>query len=202
MPRSLRTVLAPPPALGESATRPRSVLFDPMMPQSPPSVPSSAWPSTSCHQPGTGLFRARQSVSSIGSCSTVQTRTIPVKSILTRHDSGISMVTTRRKRKHSPPSVKFVDAPTVHYDHGVYRNTSPPCSPSASAARRRMKGSRWLTMWWKRSPGPPPRPTISGPYHLSYSASLVDVYGSRSPKPVPGRLKRFWIRVTKAFGQH
>ncbi|KIJ68775.1 hypothetical protein HYDPIDRAFT_107020 [Hydnomerulius pinastri MD-312] len=218
MPRSLRRVLTPPQEYAESPSRPRSVLFESALPQSPTSVsaPSSPYSKpryspSSDHSPTGGVPRARQSVSSIGSCSTIQTRTVPVKSILTRHDSGISMATTTnakttsrggRKKKRSPPSVKFVEAPTVHYDHGVYINT-PPCSPPAtlgvSGRRKRVKPSRWFTRWWKRSPSPPPRPVISGPYHLSYTASLVDVYASRSEKAGGGRLKRLWVRITSAI---
>ena len=139
----------------------------------------------SSDSPNGRVSRARQSVSSIGSCSSIHSPSAtPIKSILTRHDSGVSMTTTRRKRKRSPPSVKFVDAPTVCGD------VPPPRSPPSE--RR-----RWFEKWCKRSP--PPRPSISGPYHLSYSASLVDVR-SRAPKPKHGRLKRLWNRLTSLIG--
>ncbi|KAF9229690.1 hypothetical protein BS17DRAFT_771795 [Gyrodon lividus] len=208
MPHSLRRVFTPSRECSESSTRPRSILFEPAVSQTlqTASVPSSPyskprWSPVSDHFPNGGVFRARQSVSSIGSYSTVQTRSaVPVKSILTRHDSGISMATTNkptRRKKRSPPSVKFVDAPTVYYDHGVYPDVPPPRSPSSpTSVRRKMKPSRWFTRWWKRSPSPPPRPVISGPYHLSYTTSLADVYGSRSPKSGSGRLTQLWIRVT------
>lgn len=176
---------------------PRSILLEPA---SPPSSPYSR-PRWSPSSDGSAVYRARQSVSSIGSCSTVHTRsTHPIKSILTRHDSGVSMATTalstRRKKKRSPPSVKFVDAPTIHYANGVYHN-SPPRSPPSPPSERQ-KPSRWFAKWWKRSP--PPRPPISGPYHLSYTASLADVHTLRAPKPKPGRLKQLWHRFTSMIG--
>jgi len=194
MPHSLRHVLTPPtPEPG----RPRSILLEPASPSSPYSRPR--W-SPSLEG---GVSRARQSVSSIGSYSTIHTRSAPpIKSILTRHDSGISMATTtmstRRKKRRSPSSVKFVDAPTVHCDNAVYHNTpphSPPFSPS-----ERQKPTRWFTKWWKRPSTPKPRPPISGPYHLSYTASLVDVHASRAPTPKPGRLKQLWQRLTSMIG--
>ncbi|KAG8220125.1 hypothetical protein J3R82DRAFT_1146 [Butyriboletus roseoflavus] len=196
MPHSLRHVLTPPTP--NASARPRSILLEPVLSQIPSSPYSRPrWPPSSDSSSG-GVSRARQSVSSIGSCSTIQTGSAaPMKSILTRHDSGISMATStkciRRKKKRSPPSVKFVDAPTVHYDDAVYYNAPPRSSSSPSQAR---KPTRWFTKWWKRSSSPPPRPPISGPYHLSHTASLVDVYTSRSPMPKPGRLKELWHRLT------
>jgi hypothetical protein len=124
----------------------------------------------------------RVSVSSIGSCSSIHSPATPIKSILARHDSGVSMATTiRRKKRRAPPSVKFVDAPTVCGDVPSERKPTP-----------------WFPKWCKRSP--PPRPQISGPYHLSYTASLVDVHASRTPKPKHGRLKRLWDRLTSMMG--
>lgn len=212
MPHSLRHVLVslPPPSpmsphssfpfsqtppTSDHLGRSRTILLDPTLYPSSPYSRSRSSPSSDSHNGG--VFRARQSVSSIGSCSTVQTRSAPpIKSILTRHDSGISMATTtksaRRKKKRSPPSVKFVDAPTVHCD-----NAPPPRSPPSPSEPR--NPTRWFTQWWKKSSTPPPRPLISGPYHLSYTASLVDVYNSRTPKPKPGRLKQLWHRLTSVI---
>lgn len=196
----------PPQEDDENAGRQRSVLFESTLVPPSPGSPNSPyfrqkWLSP---QEGPANNRARQSVSSIGSCSTVQTRTMPVKSILTRHDSGISMATTaksRRARKRSPPSVKFVDVPTVHYERSGYHSPSPPCSPSSSSpGRQKSTPTAWFMKWWKRSHSPPPRPTISGPYHLSHTASLVETRALRSRKSEPGRLKRLWNRVTNAIG--
>ncbi|KAG9314676.1 hypothetical protein JVU11DRAFT_5481 [Chiua virens] len=189
------------PPTPETFVRPKSILLESAfshVPQSPsPYSRSRRSPSSDSHNGG--VSRARQSVSSIGSCSTAHTRSaVPVKSILTRHDSGISMVTTtkstRRKKRRTLPSVKFVDAPTVHYEDDIYCNDpfrSPP-SPLDPP-----EPTRWFTRWWKRSP--PPRPPISGPYHLSYGASLADAYTSRS-KPKSGRLKRLWQQLTSLVG--
>ncbi|KAL4068385.1 hypothetical protein V8B97DRAFT_2009042 [Scleroderma yunnanense] len=192
----------PPQEDEENSGRQHSILFE-----SAPSSPNSPyfrqkWLSPQDAPANGALCRSRQSVSSIGSCSTVQTRTVPVKSILTRHDSGVSMSTTtrtRRPKKRSPPSVKFVDIPTVHYERSGYH--SPPCSPSSpssSPGQRKLSPTGWFMKWWKRSHSPPPRPTISGPYRLSHTASLVDL--RRSRKSEPGKLKRLWIRVTNAIG--
>ncbi|KIM62202.1 hypothetical protein SCLCIDRAFT_1215263, partial [Scleroderma citrinum Foug A] len=206
MPHSLRRVLTPPQEDDENAGRPRSVLFESTLVPPSPGSPNSPyfrqkWLSPQDIPANNGLCRARQSVSSIGSCSTVHTRTMPVKSILTRHDSGISMGTTakpKRARKRSPPSVKFVDVPTVYYERSGYH--SPPCSPSSSSSgRQKSTPTGWFMKWWKRSHSPPPRPTISGPYHLSHAASLVDHQALRARKSEPGRLKRLWIRVTNAI---
>ncbi|KAI6159515.1 hypothetical protein EDD17DRAFT_1762278 [Pisolithus thermaeus] len=210
MPHSLRRVLTPPQEDGEHATRQRSVLFEsPLSPPSSPTSPASPyfrqkWLPAQDHPANSGLSRARQSVSSIGSCSTVHTRSAPVKSILTRHDSGISMATakTRRTKRRSPPSVKFVDPPTVHYDCVRYSSSSysPPLSASSSG-RQKVKPAEWFIKWWRRKPNPPPRPTISGPYRLSQAASLAESR-ARSRKPEPGKLKRLWLRVTNAMGWH
>ncbi|KAI6045173.1 hypothetical protein EDC04DRAFT_2638879, partial [Pisolithus marmoratus] len=207
MPHSLRRVQTPPQEDDEHATRQRSILFElSLSPPSSPTSPASAhlrqkWLPTPDHSANNGLSRARQSVSSIGSCSTVQTRTAPVKSILTRQDSGISMATTktRRTKRRSPPSVKFVDPPTVYYDSSRY--SSPSCSPplpAPSSDRRQLHPAEWFMKWWRRKPNLPPRPTISGPYRLSHAPSLADSRG-RSRKPEPGKLKRLWIRVTNAI---
>lgn len=144
------------------------------------------------------MNRARQSVSSIASCSTVYTKSAPapVKSILTRHDSGISLATTFRKKKRSSPSVRFVEAPTGHFHHSPILPTLRHSLPSTPSGRRKIKPCRWFTRWWKNTPGTPPRPTISGPYSLGCTVSLVDVYSSRSKPTECGRLKRFWMRVT------
>lgn len=182
------------------SARPRSILLEPALSHTSSSPYSRPRWSPSDSSSG-GVSRARQSVSSIGSCSTVQTGSAaPMKLILTRHDSGISMATSakciRRKKKRSPPSVKFVDAPTVHYDDAVYYNTPPRSPPSPPSQARK---TPWFTKWWKRPSSPPPRPPISGPYHLSYTASLVDVYTSRSPNPKPSRLKQLWHRLTSVI---
>lgn len=186
----------PPPS--DPLGRPRSILLEPALYPSSPYSRSRFSPSSHSHNDG--VFRARQSVSSIGSCSTRSAP--PIKSILTRHDSGISMATTsrstRRKKKRSPSSVKFVDAPTVHYDNTIYYNTSPPRSPPSPPSEPR-KPTRWFTKWWKKSPTPPSRPFISGPYHISYTPSLVDLYAPRTPKPKPGRLKQIWHRLTSVI---
>ena len=177
MPHTLRLVLVRPSPMSS-----RSPLT---LAQIPPTADS----------PNGRVSRARQSVSSIGSCSTMHSPSAaPVKSILTRHDSGVSMATTtastRRKKKRTPTSVKFVDAPTV-YDHYDVPPPRPPTPPSER---------RWFPKWCRRSSTPPPRPPISGPYHLSYTASLVDAHSSRAPKPKHGRLKQLWHRLTSMLG--
>lgn len=208
MPHSLRRVLTPPQEDDEHATRQRSVLFESsLFPPSSPTSPASPyfrqkWLPAQDQPAASGLSRSRQSVSSIGSCSTVQTRSAPVKSILTRHDSGISMATakTRRTKKRSPPSVKFVDPPTVHYDCVRYSSSScSPPLPTSSPGQQKLNPAEWFIKWWRRKPSPPPRPTISGPYRLSQAASLADSR-ARSRKPEPGKLKRLWLRVTNAIG--
>jgi len=147
------------------------------------------------------MNRARQSVSSIASCSTVYTKSapVPVKSILTRHDSGISLATTTktsRRKKRSPASVRFVEPPMV-YNHSQLPSISSALHSSPiSSGQRKIGRSRWFARWWKNTPSTPPRPTISGPYSLGRTASLVDVHTSRSRLTKCGRLKRFWIRVT------
>lgn len=208
MSHNLRRILTPPQEDDEHATRQRSVLFESSL--SPPSSPTSPaspyfrqkWLPAQDHPAASGLSHARLSVSSIGSCSTVQTRSAPVKSILTRHDSGISMATakTRRTKKRSSPSVKFVDHPTVHYDCVRYSSSSySPPLPASSPDQQKLKAADWFIKWWRRKPSPPPRPTISGPYRLSQAASLADAR-ARSRKPEPGKLKRLWLRVTNAIG--
>jgi hypothetical protein len=200
MPHSLRRVLTPPMECDESSGRRRSILFESSMPSSP-GIPSYSRYRSEYLQPP--MHRARQSVSSIASSSTVYTKSAPasapVKSILTRHDSGISLATTTktsRKKKRSSPSVKFVESPTVYHSHHGYSPIpSPPRSPlETPSSRSKNKPSRWFVRWWK--PTPPPRPTISGPYSLARTASLADVYSHRSQPTQCGRLKRFWVRVT------
>ncbi|KAG0697799.1 hypothetical protein DFH29DRAFT_132266 [Suillus ampliporus] len=200
MPHSLRRVLTPPLECDESSSRRRSILFESSMPPSPcPGM--SSYSRYHSEQLRPTMHRARQSVSSIASCSTVYTKSAPapVKSILTRHDSGISLATTTktcRKKKRSPPSVKFVEAPTVYYDHPPI--PSPPHSPLATSSgpKKHKPSRRWFTRWWKNTPSTPPRPTISGPYNLARTASLVDMHNSRSRPTKCGRLKRLWVHVT------
>jgi hypothetical protein len=181
----------------EFSSKRRSILFESSIPPCPGMPSSYSRPCSEHIRPS--MNRARQSVTSISSCSTAYTRSAhpPVKSILTRHDSGISLATTKtaRKKKRSPPSVRFVETPMDHYGHSPI-SSSPPSPPSTSPGQRKVKSSRWFTRWWKNAPGTPPRPTISGPYSLGRTASLVDVYSSRSRPIKCGRLKRFWIRVT------
>ncbi|KAG2370222.1 hypothetical protein BDR07DRAFT_1476223 [Suillus spraguei] len=198
MRHSLRRVLTPPLECDESSGRRRSILFESSMPSSP-EIPSYSRYRSEYFRPP--MHRARQSVSSIASSSTAYTKSAstPVKSILTRHDSGISLATTAkasRKKKRSPPSVKFVEAPTVYHSHHDYSPVpSPSHSPLATpSSQSKNKPNRWFARWWK--PTPPPRPTISGPYNLARTASLVDVYTYRSKPTQYGRLKRFWVRVT------
>ena len=164
-------------------------------------MPSCSYsPSCSSGHIRPSMTRARQSVTSIASCSTLYTKSAsaPVKSILTRHDSGISLATTTkisRKKKRSSPSVRFVEAPMKHHHHSPVSPThSLPHSPLSS--RRKIKPNRWFTRWWKNTPSTPPRPTISGPYNLGRTASLVDVYSGRSRPTKYGRLKRLWMGVT------
>ncbi|KAG1825566.1 uncharacterized protein BJ212DRAFT_1474965 [Suillus subaureus] len=132
MPHSLRRVLTPPLECDESSSRRRSILFESSMPSSPG---MSSYPRYRSEYFRPPIHRARQSVSSIASSSTVYTKSAPapVKSILTRHDSGISLATTTktsRKKKRSPPSVKFVEVPTVYHSHHDYSPIpSPPHSP-------------------------------------------------------------------------
>ncbi|KAG2057175.1 hypothetical protein BDR06DRAFT_952313 [Suillus hirtellus] len=198
MPHSLRRVLNPPLECDESSGRRRSILFESSMPANPGMPSYSRYRSEYIRPP---MHRARQSVSSIASSSTVYTKSAsaPVKSILTRHDSGISLATTTktsRRKKRSAPSVKFVEVPTVYHSHHAYSPIpSPPHSPLATpSGQSKSKPSRWFARWWK--PTAPPRPTISGPYSLAHAASLVDVYSQRSKSSQCGRLKRFWVRVT------
>lgn len=201
MPHSLRRVLTPPLECDEFSSRRRSILFESSMPSSP-GIPS--YSRYRSEYPRPPMHRARQSVSSIASSSTVYTKSgpAPVKSILTRHDSGISLATTTktsRKKKRSSPSVKFVESPTVYHSHHDYLPIpSPPHSPlETPLGQSKNKPSRWFARWWK--PTPPPRPTISGPYSLARTASLAGVYNHRSQPTQCGRLKQFWVRVTSVI---
>ncbi|GJE87838.1 hypothetical protein PsYK624_039210 [Phanerochaete sordida] len=103
------------------------------------------------------------------SITSTTSRPAPARSILS---TGSSM---RTKRARAPPSVKFLDMPTIHYededeDEG---GASPgvPSPTSATSTKNRVLGFiSWLTAVGKgkkkEEPPVPERPCISGPFPL------------------------------------
>lgn len=125
-------------------------------------------------------YRQRSgSISSVATGGSSRTKPAPAKSILSSSSS------TKGTKRRSPPSVKFLDVPEVHYedeDEFPYRSlpSSAPIFPIASApahapASRVEKKSGFLLRWiprpWaaKKTQQAPPsgRPSISGPFPLT-----------------------------------
>ncbi|KAG1848406.1 hypothetical protein C8R48DRAFT_778916 [Suillus tomentosus] len=121
----------------------------------------------------------------------------PVKSILTRHDSGISLATTTktsRRKKWSAPSVKFVEAPTVYHSHHAYSPIpSPPHSPLATpSGQRKSKPSRCFDSSFTSSPiatpspaldAALPTPSLTTPSPAPDAASQASSLAAPSPAP-------------------
>ncbi|KAG1893141.1 uncharacterized protein F5891DRAFT_1196766 [Suillus fuscotomentosus] len=121
----------------------------------------------------------------------------PVKSILTRHDSGISLATTTKtslRKKWSAPSVKFVEAPTVYHSHHAYSPIpSPPHSPLATpSGQRKSKPSRCFDSSFTSSPiatpspaldAALPTPSLTAPSPAPDAASPASSLAAPSPAP-------------------
>jgi len=114
----------------------------------------------------------RHRAPSVSSTSSSRSRPAPAKSIL----SSRSSIRTRMGR--SPPSVKFLDMPTIHYededeDFGDLDQSN--CNPKTP-------NKKWTWTFLKQlvssprkpaAPPPPERPTISGPIPLWETAHIV-----------------------------
>ncbi|KZT06252.1 uncharacterized protein LAESUDRAFT_186300 [Laetiporus sulphureus 93-53] len=153
---------------------------------------------------GEGLYRfRRQRAASISSDMSSRTRPAPAKSIL----SSSSSIRTRTGR--SPPSVKFLDMPTIHYeeDEDEYEYHSPVLATPEKRKRRLLK-IRWFLRLKKKPQATQARPTISGPFPLWERPSCT-VYGSaadlrskscssfRSVRTCGSRLQTYWSRVAR-----
>lgn len=123
-----------------------------------------------------------------GSLSSTASRPAPARSIL----SSSSSIKTRKGR--APPSVKFLDMPTIHYDededtdgprsHAAWPTSRPARSapPSATApSKKRVFGIlNWLTSpAKKKAKTAPTRPSISGPFPLCEAPSRRSSDSSR-----------------------
>lgn len=144
---------------------------------------------------------SRQRSGSISSNTSCRTKPPPAKSIL----SSSSSIKTKTRR--SPPSVKFLDVPEVHYedeDEDVpYRSFAAPVP-----VEKKSGFLRWIPWATKKTQCSPGRPSISGPFPLSDApprrardgaASLRSVRSKDSIRSVQShssRLQSYWGRVT------
>lgn len=164
--------------------------------------------------------RPRERSGSISSIATASSRTkpAPAKSIL----SSSSSIKTKTRR--SPPSVKFLDVPEVHYED-EYEDAMPSyhyhhsCAPASSTSAsvhahphtvpKKSGFLRWIPWATKKTQSPPcGRPSISGPFPLSEApprrardgaASLRSVRSKDSLCSVQShssRLQSYWHKLT------
>lgn len=145
---------------------------------------------------------SRQRSGSVTSSISSRSKPAPAKSILS------SSASIKTKTRRSPPSVKFLDMPTIHYEDDEYEYE--PCRGSAAPKeKRRLAIFRWF--WGPKSaPAVPTRPAISGPFPLwdapprrvrEQTASLRSAKSNsslRSVRSCSSRLHTFWDRVTNS----
>lgn len=124
----------------------------------------------------------RRRAPSVSSSTSSRSRPAPAKSIL----SSSSSIRTTRKHGRSPPSVKFLDMPTIHYededeemddfgddDDEESRDVDDDCDLAAK--------SKWTWGFLKRfiggprksGPAAPERPRISGPIPLCETPNII-----------------------------
>ncbi|KAH9836545.1 uncharacterized protein C8Q71DRAFT_47551 [Rhodofomes roseus] len=160
------------------------------------------------------LAPSRHRAPSISSTASSRTRPAPAKSILSSSSSTRTRTTTR-----SPPSVKFLDMPTIHYEEeDVFEHThSHARSVSEDSGKRSFL--KWFRGASKKAQAAQERPTISGPFPLwetpprrtpsggtpsvrstkSGAPSLRSMKSNnslRSVRSCSSRLQTYWGRVT------
>jgi hypothetical protein len=133
--------------------------------------------SSDCHIPVLGQTSPRiitHTRRRSGSVSSTASRPAPARSILSSSSS------IRTKTGRAPPSVKFLDMPTIHYEEEdedeeldperlswpAARSRRQANPPSASDKKRSFGLLRWLTGVSKKAKAAPERPSISRPFPL------------------------------------
>lgn len=146
------------------------------------------------------------------SVSSTASRPAPAKSIL----SSSSSSTRTRATTRSPPSVKFLDTPTIHYEDEDEAEPARPALPEDSGKRGFLQ---WIRGSSRRAQPVQERPSISGPFPLweapprrSHSSGAPSVRSMKSGAPslrsmksnnslrsirsCSSRLQTYWNRVT------
>lgn len=157
------------------------------------------------------LASGRQRAPSVSSTASSRTRPAPAKSIL----SSSSSSTRTRATTRSPPSVKFLDMPTIHYEEDEAEPVRP-ASPPDSGKRGFLQ---WIRGTSKRAQPAQERPSISGPFPLwetpprrTHSSGTPSVRSMKSGAPslrsmksnnslrsirsCSSRLQTYWSRMT------
>lgn len=158
------------------------------------------------------LASGRQRAPSVSSTASSRTRPAPAKSIL----SSSSSSTRTRATTRSPPSVKFLDMPTIHYEEEDEAEPARPASPPDSGKRGFLQ---WIRGTSKRAQPAQERPSISGPFPLwetpprrTHSSGTPSVRSMKSGAPslrsmksnnslrsirsCSSRLQTYWSRMT------
>ncbi|KAH9922683.1 hypothetical protein B0H21DRAFT_765868 [Amylocystis lapponica] len=145
--------------------------------------------------------RSRKRSGSVSSTASSRSKPAPAKSILS------SSASIRSRQGRAPPSVKFLEMPTIHYEEEY---ESEPYRAPAGSAEKKGGFLEWL-LRPVRKPAVPERPTISGPFPLweapprqargapAYAASLRSVRSNGSLRSVgscSSRLQTYWSRMT------
>lgn len=160
------------------------------------------------------LAPSRQRAPSISSTASSRTRPAPAKSILSSSSSTRTRTTAR-----SPPSVKFLDMPTIHYEDEDEFEHARGHARSVSKDSGKRSFLKWIRGASKKAQPAEERPTISGPFPLwetpprrtpsggtpsersmkSGAPSLRSMKSNsslRSIRSCSSRLHTYWGRVT------
>ncbi|KZT67610.1 hypothetical protein DAEQUDRAFT_766977 [Daedalea quercina L-15889] len=157
---------------------------------------------------------SRPRAPSISSTTSSRTRPAPAKSILSSSSSTRTRTTTR-----SPPSVKFLDTPMIHYEEEAEPELAHGHARSVSEENEKRSFLKWIRGASKKTQPVQDRPTISGPFPLwetlprrtpsggtpsmrsmkSGAPSLRSMKSNnslRSIRSCSSRLQIYWGRVT------
>ena len=160
------------------------------------------------------LAPGRQRAPSVSSTASSRTRPAPAKSIL----SSSSSSTRTRATTRSPPSVKFLDVPTIHYEEEDEAEPARATSPTDSGKRGFLQWIRGASRTRRAQPAQE-RPSISGPFPLwetpprrTHSSGAPSVRSMKSGAPslrsmksngslrsirsCSSRLQTYWSRMT------
>ena len=147
--------------------------------------------------------RSRQRSGSVSSTASSRSKPAPAKSILS------SSASIRSRPHRAPPSVKFLEMPTIHYEeeYDFELERAPVVSVSAE---KKVGFLEWLLRPMRKQ-AVPDRPTISGPFPLweaprraqaapsMRGTSLRSKKSSSSLRSVQShssRIQTYWSRIT------
>ncbi|KAI0963089.1 hypothetical protein AcW1_000270 [Taiwanofungus camphoratus] len=147
------------------------------------------------------LSPVRQRAPSISSTASSRMKPPPAKSILSSSSS------IRTKTGRSPPSVKFLEMPTVHYEEDYYYEPERYRAPAAPVDKK--KPGLLRRIFGPKPQTGPERPAISGPFPLSEAPprrvhgggtslrSMKSNSSLRSVLSTSSRLQMYWGKMTR-----